>query len=65
VRLSLMEYWTQIFLWSPHQDKDAVGVTIKEEDAALLRILVVREKVTVMDLVMVANMMAMLDVKGI
>ena len=42
-----------------------MGVTIKEEDAALLRILVVREKVTVMDLVMVANMMAMLAVKGI
>ena len=42
-----------------------MGVTIKEEDAALLRTLVVREKVTVMDLVMVANMMAILDVKGI
>jgi hypothetical protein len=42
-----------------------VDVTSKAEDAALLRILVMKEKETVMDLVMVANMMAMLDVKGI
>ena len=42
-----------------------MGVTIKEGDAALLGTLVMREKVTVMDLMMVVNMMAMLDVRGI
>ena len=39
--------------------------TIKEEDAALLRILVMKEKETVMVLVMVVSMMVMLDVKEI
>ena len=38
-------------------------VTMGPEDAALQIILVMKEKVIVMDLVMVVNMMAMLDVK--
>jgi len=42
-----------------------VGATIKEEDAALLRIHVVRVRETVMDLVMVASMMDMLGAKEI
>ena len=42
-----------------------MDVTIKAEDAALLRILVMKEKETVMDLVMEVVMMAILDVKGI
>jgi hypothetical protein len=42
-----------------------VDVTIKAEDAVLLRILVMKEKETVMDLVMEVVMMAILDVKGI
>ena len=40
-----------------------MGATTKEEDVALLRIHVMKEKVIVMDLVMVVNMMAMPDVK--
>ena len=40
-------------------------VTTKEGDVALLRNLVMKEKVIVMALVMVVNMMAMLDVREI
>jgi len=46
-----------------HQDKDAVDVTIKEEGAVHLRILVMKERETVMDLVMEVAMMAMQVVK--
>ena len=40
-------------------------VTTKEEDAVLQKNLVMKERETVMDLVMVVVMMAMLDVRGI
>jgi len=45
------------------QDKDAVDVTIKAEGAVHLRTLVMKERVTVMDLVMEVVMMAMQGVK--
>ena len=45
--------------------KDAVVVTIKEEDAVLQKNLVMKEKETVMDLVMVVVMMVIMDVKEI
>ena len=47
------------------QVNDVVGVTIKEEDAALLRIHVMKEKGTVMDQVMEVVMMAMQVAKEI
>jgi len=47
------------------QVRDAVVVIIKAGDAVLRRILVMRARVTVMDLVMEVVMMAMLGVKEI
>jgi len=47
---------------NPNQVRDVLVETIKEEDAVLQRILVRKEKETVMDLVMEVNMMDTEDV---
>ena len=47
------------------QGKDAQVVTIKEGDAALLKTRVVKERETVMDLVMEDSMMDMMDAREI
>jgi len=62
-QLQLVPYHVLELLLSLQQTRDAVAVTTKEEGAVLQRILVVKERVIVMDLEMEVVMMDMLAVK--
>ena len=53
------------FHFNPEKIRDVPGGTFKEDDVVHLRIRVMRERETVMDLVMEVNMMVMKDVKEI
>ena len=55
--------WTFLLYMNHLQVKDAVVEIIKVEDVALLRNLAMKERVTVMDLVMEVVMMAIQDAK--
>merc|ERR1719322_1854431 len=63
-QLKNQNYFSQL-CWSLHQVRDALVEIIKEEDVAHQRILVMKERVTVMDLVMEVVMMVIKAAKEI
>ena len=64
-RKMLLLTWTPIFHWSQLLISDVQGGTTKAEDVVLLRLLVMKEKETVMVQGMAAPMMVMLDAREI
>ena len=53
------------FHFNPETIRDVLGETFKEDDVVLQRIHVMKERETVMDLVMEVNMMVMKDAREI